>query len=53
MKKKHRRPNGMQEDGIRVGGTEQAYLYWREHGKHWQKTVGALEWLTETLDAER
>ena len=53
VKEKHRRPRGMKEDGVRVGGTDQAYLYWRENGKHWQKTMGSLEWLTEMLEAKR
>lgn len=53
VKEKHTKPRGMNEDRVRAGGKEEAFLYWKHHGKHWQETLGALEWLAEMLEAER
>lgn len=38
----HVRPEAWQEDKITVGGPDQAYAYWKEFGKFWRKTPGAL-----------
>lgn len=53
VKEKHRKPRGMNEERVRAGGKEEAFLYWKHDGKHWQETLGALEWLAEMLEAGR
>jgi len=42
MKKRHACPEGWQEERITLGGADQAYAYWKEFGKFWRKTPGAL-----------
>jgi tetratricopeptide (TPR) repeat protein len=41
-KEAHSRPEGWQEERITLGGADQAYAYWKEYGKFWRKTLGAL-----------
>lgn len=45
VKKSHRRPKGVDPRYVTMGGADQAYDYWQDHGKHWQNTPGALDWL--------
>jgi hypothetical protein len=42
IRETHVRPHGWQEDRITLGGADQAYAYWKEFGKFWRKTPGAL-----------
>jgi hypothetical protein len=48
-KSRHRQPKEMRPGYVTYGGTDQAYLYWLEHGHHWRKTAGALEFVKATL----
>ena len=48
-KKKHRRPPGTNDGYVTMGGADQAYGYWKDQGKHWQETPGALDWLKVCL----
>ncbi len=43
---KHRKPKGTREGYVTLGGADQAYLYWREHGAFWTKTRGAIGFLS-------
>lgn len=49
VKKQHRRPRGSNDEYVTMGGADQAYGYWKDHGKHWQDTPGALDWLKACL----
>ena len=48
-KSRHRQPKEMRPGYVTYGGADQAYLYWLEHGHHWRKTAGALEFVKATL----
>jgi tetratricopeptide (TPR) repeat protein len=37
-----RRSNWDPGEGVALGTEDQAYVYWREHGKFWRETPGAL-----------
>jgi tetratricopeptide (TPR) repeat protein len=50
VKKWHRRPKDMRPNRITLGGEDQAYLYWKEQGRYWEETPGALDLLREVLD---
>lgn len=43
IKKTHRPPKNLNPDYVTHGGADQAYYYWRRHGRYWQDTDGALE----------
>jgi hypothetical protein len=45
----HKKPKGAKKGYVTLGGEDQAYLYWREHGKYWTETPGAIEFLRERL----
>lgn len=45
LKATHRRPAGLREDMVTVGSADEAYVYWQHHGRYWQDTDGALDWL--------
>jgi tetratricopeptide (TPR) repeat protein len=45
VKTTHKRPDGWNEERITLGGKDQAYDYWKEHGKYWQDTPGAIAFL--------
>jgi tetratricopeptide (TPR) repeat protein len=46
-KTKHRKPKGMHEGRITLGGPDQAYVYWQDHGKYWANTPGAIDFLKQ------
>ena len=48
-KTRHRKPKDMRPDSITFGGEDQAYLYWKVHGRYWEETPGALDLLREVL----
>jgi tetratricopeptide (TPR) repeat protein len=48
LKSRHQPPKGWDEERVTMGGKDQAYSYWKEHGKFWNETPGALEWLRKT-----
>ena len=52
VKKHHRRPRGVDPRYVSMGGADQAYDYWKDQGKHWQNTPGALDWLKDCLKDE-
>lgn len=43
MSKKHTKVNPKEPWFVTVGSRYEAYLYWKEFGKHWQETPGAIE----------
>ena len=49
LKTRHRRIANWDEGGVTVGSQAQAYGYWLEHGKFWQNTPGALDFLRSQL----
>lgn len=51
LKTKHRRPRSRFPGTVTVGGPDEAYDYWEHHGKFWQQTVGAPEWLRAVVGA--
>lgn len=42
---KHRKPKRMDDKRVTLGGLDQAYVYWQDHGKYWKETPGAIEFL--------
>jgi tetratricopeptide (TPR) repeat protein len=48
VKKRHRRPPGLNPDRVTHGGADQAYYYWIDQGQHWN-TPGAIELVRECL----
>jgi hypothetical protein len=48
-KTSHRKPKGMRLDRVALYSPEQAYLYWRDCGRHWKRTPGALDLVREML----
>jgi len=49
IKTRHRKPKDMRPGSITFGGEDQAYLYWKVHGRYWNETPGALDLLREVL----
>lgn len=49
LKKRHSRPRNWNDERITIGGQDQAYSYWRNHGIFWEQTPGALAWLRQTV----
>ena len=47
LKTKHRKPKGVDQRRVTLGGPDQAYVYWQDHGKYWEETLGAIEFLRE------
>lgn len=45
LKTKHRKPKGGDDRRVTLGGPDQAYVYWQDHGKFWEQTPGAIEFL--------
>ncbi len=45
LKTKHRKPKGMDEKRVTLGGLDQAYAYWQDHGNYWKETPGAIDFL--------
>ncbi len=52
LKSRHHRPKGWSEERITMGGKDQAYSYWKEQGKFWEQTRGALAWLRATTGGD-
>ena len=46
---KHRKPKGIKAGYVTMGGQDQAFLYWKEHGRYWTETPGAIEFLRDRL----
>lgn len=44
---KHRKPKATKEGYVTLGGPDQAFLYWKESGKYWTETPGAIEFLRD------
>jgi len=53
IKETHVRPQGWQEDRITLGGADQAYAYWKEFGKFWRKTTGAIAFVAKIVSEMR
>jgi tetratricopeptide (TPR) repeat protein len=49
LKKRHQRPKRMDRRCITLGGADQAYVYWQDHGKYWNQTPGAIDFLRNRL----
>ena len=49
IKSSHRKPRGMRMDRVALWSPEQAYLYWKEQGRYWKKTAGALHLVRQVL----
>lgn len=45
LKPNHQKPVDFNPSRIKVGGDDEAYLYWREQGNLWQATQGAMDLL--------
>lgn len=52
-KQTHKRPDGWQEERITLGGADQAHAYWKEFGKFWRKTPGALAFARQIVRGKR
>ena len=54
LKKRHSRPRGLisANQGIEIGGKEQAYFYWEDMGKWWEENATAQA-LIEKKRAEK
>ncbi len=48
-KTRHRKPRRMYKGRITMGGPDQAYVYWQDHGKYWADTPGAIEFLKQRI----
>jgi tetratricopeptide (TPR) repeat protein len=53
LKRRHKKPKGTNERRIMMGGLDQAYLYWREQGKYWDETPGAIELLRDQFSGRK
>lgn len=53
LKTRHRRPRSLVPGHITYGGADQAYEYWREQGRFWNETPGAIEFLRAALGEQR
>jgi len=53
--KDHKKPKISKEmEGyVSVGGKDQAYYYWKEYGKYWEGTDGAIELVNECLKRQK
>jgi tetratricopeptide (TPR) repeat protein len=49
VKERHRRPKDFDPHRILQGSANQAYFYWRDQGRHWKNTPGALAWVQSSL----
>lgn len=45
LKKTHRPPKNLNPNYATVGGSDQAFYYWRHNGQHWVNSKGAIEFL--------
>jgi tetratricopeptide (TPR) repeat protein len=46
---KHKKPKGIREGYVTLGGADQAFLYWKDHGHYWTETPGAIVFLRDRL----
>ena len=53
LKTKHRKPKGTNEGHITLGGPDQAYVYWQDHGQYWKETPGAIDFLRKRTSSEK
>lgn len=51
VKKTHRRPKRLDPRYVTHGGRDQAYFYWKQYGRYWQQTTGALEFVASVLSS--
>jgi len=49
IKTKHKKPEGMMNGYITMGGPDEAYDYWKRVGKYWGDTEGAIDFVKECL----
>jgi tetratricopeptide (TPR) repeat protein len=49
LKKRHTIPKNLSSTYVTVGGADEAYDYWRNLGKYWRRTEGALDLLMKIL----
>lgn len=52
VKKTHRPPAKLNPQYVTVGGPDQAFYYWKDHGRYWKKTDGALEFVSSVLEGK-
>jgi tetratricopeptide (TPR) repeat protein len=52
LKARHRKPKGADERYVTLGSPGQAFLYWREQGKYWAETPGAIGFLQNRFSGE-
>lgn len=45
LKKTHRPPKNLNPSYATIGGSDQAFYYWRHNGQHWVNSKGAIEFL--------
>ena len=48
LKTKHRKPKGVDQRRVTLGGPDQAYVYWQDHGKYWEETLEPLNSTRQT-----
>jgi len=48
-KNRHRRPKKFYSDCVTIGGADEAYHYWLDHGRHWRKTPEAIDFVRNCL----
>ena len=49
IKTKHKKPEGMMNGYITMGGPDEAYDYWKRVGKYWGDAEGAIDFVKECL----
>jgi tetratricopeptide (TPR) repeat protein len=49
IKTKHKPPKNIESGYVTMGGDDQAYLYWKDFGKFWEKESGAIKLLKNGL----
>ena len=52
-KKQHRKPRHVKQGFITHGGEDEAYYFWKENGKHWKETPGAIDFVREYLSKKQ
>jgi tetratricopeptide (TPR) repeat protein len=50
LKTRHRKPPELHPYGVTLGGRDQAYLYWKDEGRFWKETPGAMELLARCMN---
>jgi hypothetical protein len=49
IKTEHKKPKSKMEGFITLGGEDEAYEYWRDFGRLWEKTPGAVRFIREFM----